>query len=117
MRKLFYTLLSLSLILMVVTTSSCKKTDDTYDIRGTWTINEEYYFTSPSELIRIGKLSSEKVIKTSTPEPNHIKTKQLIEGSETLEILIERRGMTLGTILKHFALLKEDDATILCGWG
>ncbi len=58
------------------------------------------------------KLSSEKVIKTSTPEPNHIRTKQLIEGSDTLEMLIERRGMTIGTILKHFALLKEDDATL-----
>ena len=58
------------------------------------------------------RLSSEKVIKSSTPEPNHIKTKQLIESSDTLEMLIERRGMTLGTIIKHFALLKEDDATL-----
>ncbi len=58
MKRLFYVLLSVALISMIFTTTSCKKT---YDIRGVWTLSFQWNVTSPAKLMINGKVSSEKL--------------------------------------------------------
>jgi len=40
---------------------------------------------------------------------NHIKTKNLIESSDTLEILAKNAGFSVATIMKHLSLIKEEE--------
>jgi len=58
------------------------------------------------------KLASEKVLGKASPEATHITTKNLIANVETIEELATKRALTVGTIMKHLALLKADDATL-----
>jgi len=44
--------------------------------------------------------------------PNNIKTKHLLERAESIEDLAEKRGLTIGTILNHLAILKKDDSSL-----
>lgn len=41
--------------------------------------------------------------------PNHIKTKNLVESSSSLEILAHKAGFSVDTIMKHLCLIKEDE--------
>ena len=41
--------------------------------------------------------------------PNHIKTKNLIESSSSLEILAHKAGFSVDTIMKHLCLIKEEE--------
>lgn len=40
---------------------------------------------------------------------NHIKTKNLIESSDTLEVLAKNAGFSVATIMKHLSLIKEEE--------
>ncbi len=44
--------------------------------------------------------------------PTHIKTKSLMESSDTVKEIAKARSMTEGTIWSHFSKLKEEDSTI-----
>ena len=48
-------------------------------------------------------------VATSRTVPNHEVTKALIESSQTIKELSEKRGVTESTVLKHLALLLESD--------
>jgi len=52
-------------------------------------------------------LKSEKRVMTNNPTPTHIQTKELIETSSTIVELATKRGMSKGTIIKHFSTIKE----------
>ena len=53
------------------------------------------------------KLDSVQKIEPNLP--NHIKTKNLISSSDTLEILAKKVGFSVGTIINHLKLIKEED--------
>lgn len=40
---------------------------------------------------------------------NHIKTKNLVQSSDTLEILAKNAGFSVSTIMKHLSLIKEEE--------
>ena len=40
---------------------------------------------------------------------NHIKTKNLVDSSDTLEILAKNAGFSVATIMKHLSLIKEEE--------
>jgi len=74
-----------------------------------------------------GIVSKEKIdeeiqnIKAGKPShsayvtPTHIKTKHLIEKSDTLMKLAQNRGLAKGTIVAHLALIKEENPEIDLG--
>ena len=40
---------------------------------------------------------------------NHIKTKNLVDSSDTLEVLAKNAGFSVATIMKHLSLIKEEE--------
>ena len=54
-------------------------------------------------------LKSEKKFIGNDPTPTHEKTKNLIEESTSIEELAIKRGMSVGTIIKHLSVLKEQN--------
>jgi hypothetical protein len=44
--------------------------------------------------------------------PTHIKTKHLIEKSDTLIKLAQNRGLSKGTVVQHLARIKEEEPQI-----
>jgi len=56
------------------------------------------------------KVKKKFLAKDTTP--THIKTKELIEKSATIEELAQLRGVSKGTVLNHLAILKKDDSTL-----
>lgn len=56
-------------------------------------------------------LKSEKNIIKKDTTPTHIQTKELMESSNSIEELAQKRGMSLGTIIKHLSILKEKEPT------
>ena len=57
-------------------------------------------------------LKSEKKIVANSVTPTHIQTKELLEGSNSIEELATARGMSKGTIMNHLKILKETDHEI-----
>jgi len=55
-------------------------------------------------------LAHEKTLKEVVP--NNIKTKHLLESSDSIEALAKKRGLTVGTIINHLTILKEDDSSL-----
>ncbi len=55
-------------------------------------------------------LAKEKTVKVAVP--NNIKTKHLLESANSIEELAEKRGLTVGTIIKHLGILKEEDSSL-----
>ena len=54
-------------------------------------------------------LKAEKSVITKETTPTHIRTKELIQSSNSIEELAQKRGMSQGTIIKHLSILKEKD--------
>lgn len=72
-----------------------------------------------SYIERLGGLIDQKAINKEKEElakepkieekvANHIKTKNLIESSATLEVLAKSAGFSVSTIMKHLSLIKEE---------
>ncbi len=57
-------------------------------------------------------LDSEKVFIPKDSTPTHIKTKNLIETSATISDLAKSRGFSIGTIINHLAILKEQESNL-----
>ena len=57
-------------------------------------------------------LDSEKVFIPKDSTPTHIKTKNLIETSATISDLAKSRGFSIGTIINHLAILKEQEPNL-----
>lgn len=57
-------------------------------------------------------LKSGKVSFSSYVTPTHIKTRHLIEKSESILQLAKNRGMSKGTIIVHLTKLKEEDSSL-----
>ena len=57
-------------------------------------------------------LKSGKVSFSSYATPTHIKTKHLIEKSESILALAKNRGMSKGTIVTHLSKLLEEDSSL-----
>jgi hypothetical protein len=57
-------------------------------------------------------LKDEKKVVKSSSTPTHIQTKDLIETSNSILELASNRGMSIGTIIKHLSILKEEDTDI-----
>lgn len=59
-------------------------------------------------------ISKEKEVLAKEPTieekvVNHIKTKNLVESSSSLEILAHKAGFSVATIMKHLSLIKEEE--------
>jgi len=70
--------------------------------------------TVDKELIKKeeSKLKEKKVFEPKDSTPTHIKIKNLIESSSSIEELAKNREMSISTIIKHLSILKEEDSTL-----
>lgn len=66
-------------------------------------LTDEAKISDQTQKVKAGMLTS------STTVPNYEITKALIESSQTITELAEKRGVTENTILKHLALIIEHD--------
>ncbi|NQY23645.1 MAG: AAA family ATPase [Campylobacteraceae bacterium] len=63
----------------------------------------------------VKEIEKEKVLLNSKPKieekvPNHIKTKNLISTSDSLESLAKKASFSVSTIMNHLVLIKKDEA-------
>ena len=72
------------------------------------------YIEKLGGLIDKKAINKEKEVLAKEPKieekvPNHIKTKNLVESSSSLEVLAHKAGFSVATIMKHLCLIKEEE--------
>ncbi|AXH12571.1 AAA family ATPase [Halarcobacter bivalviorum] len=86
---------------------------ESYDERQLELINLAY-IEKLGGLIDQKAIAKEKEVLDKEPQieekiANHIKTKNLVQSSDTLEILAKNAGFSVSTIMKHLSLIKEEE--------